>query len=84
MREEIRSAYKAVVGMIMYVSKLPVLNTRKKKDSLNLSKAQLQCTATTAYFTDKSMRKYILFSNSLAGMLSVATIAFIAYSAQHQ
>lgn len=84
MREEIRSAYKAVVGMIMYVSKLPVLNTRKKKDSLNLSKAQLQCTATTAYFTDKSTRKYILFSNSLAGMLSVATIAFIAYSAQHQ
>lgn len=84
MREEIKSAYKATVGMIMYVSKLPVLKTRKEKDSLNLSKAQLQCTATTAYFTDKSMRKYSLFSNTLAGMLSVAIVAFIAYSAQHQ
>jgi len=66
---------------ITHLSKVPVLKKRKEKESLDLSNAQLQYTATTAYFTYKSVRKYILFSNSLAGTLSEASVSFTAYSA---
>lgn len=68
--------------MMTHVSKVPVLKKKKeRKVSLNLSNVRLQYTATTAYFTYKSVRKYSLFSNSLAGTLSEATVSFTACSA---
>lgn len=54
--------------------KLSALKNRKEEGTLSLSKALWQYTVTTSYFTHKSMRKYILSSNSPAGRLSEATI----------
>lgn len=54
---------------------------RKEMERLSLSNAQLQYTATTAYFTYKSVKKYILFAKSLPGTLTEAAVSFTAYSA---